>query len=177
MAIKSTAYLYTESFLVLPRSVFENDSLSLEEVALYILLLDRCKLSEQNGLRDELGLFVFCTLEDAASFLRCGRNKALAAFKGLLKKGLIQKERQGCGRANRYYVNALLETAPLPEERAEEAPLPEEAAPPPAPPVAQEEKAPASPSLCSAAVCSGELDFGESKSRALQLLADYDSKP
>ena len=106
MPIQSTQYIYEESFLAIPRVIFTNQTLSGAARLLYIHLLDRSKLSEKNGLIDQKGIFVYCTIEEAAKVIGCRLNKAHDTFDELLEQWLIEKKRQGLGRANKYYVNA-----------------------------------------------------------------------
>lgn len=106
MPIQSTRYIYEDSFLAVPRVIFSNKNLSAAARLLYIHLLDRSKLSEKNGLMDDNGIFVYCTIEEAAKVIGCRLNKAHDTFDELLEQGYIEKKRQGLGRANKYYVNA-----------------------------------------------------------------------
>ena len=100
----STEAIYQQSYLTIPRSVFCDESLSLEAMVLYGFLLDRTKLSERNHLQDEQGLFVFCTIEEACKVLRAGRCKVMQVFEELVEKKMLFRFRQGQRKANKYYI-------------------------------------------------------------------------
>ena len=100
----STEAIYQQSYLTIPRSVFCDESLSLEAMVLYGFLLDRTKLSERNRLQDEQGLFVFCTIEEACKVLRAGRCKVMQVFEELVEKKMLFRFRQGQRKANKYYI-------------------------------------------------------------------------
>ena len=100
----STDAIYQQSYLTIPRSVFCDESLSLEAMVLYGFLLDRTKLSERNRLQDEQGLFVFCTIEEACKVLRAGRCKVMQVFEELVEKKMLFRFRQGQRKANKYYI-------------------------------------------------------------------------
>lgn len=105
MFIKDTRWIYQQSYLTVPRSLFCDSSLSPAARLLYIHLLDRSKLSEQNGFVDDKGIFVFCTREEAARLLGCGLSKVQRCFKELVQGGYLFCVRQGQCRANKYYVH------------------------------------------------------------------------
>ncbi len=93
-----------DSFMQLPMELW-NSELSRDAVCLGTFLLNRCKLSELNNLRDDKGVYVFCTIDTAAKELHCGKVTAKKIFKELEEAGFITKSSQGVGKANRYYLN------------------------------------------------------------------------
>lgn len=106
-----------ESFLKMPRRLWEMP-LSPEAKLLYMGLADRAQLSARNGLADEEGVFVYCTLTEAARWLSCSPRKAQTVFAQLLEAKLLQKRRQGQMKPNRYYVLPLpRQPLPIREEK------------------------------------------------------------
>ena len=81
-----------ERFLMLPFDIFESD-LSPKAKLLYAYLLNLSSLSVKNGLHDEKGVYVFCTLETACRILDCGHDKATELFRELECAGLIWRKR------------------------------------------------------------------------------------
>ena len=66
---------------------------------LYALMLDRLKLSERNGWRDESGRPFIRLSTEEASLLR--------TFRELESPGLIRREKRGQGRPDRIFVRTL----------------------------------------------------------------------
>ena len=65
---------------------------TLEEAAVYSMLLDRMSLSMKNGWYDEAGrAYVYCSIETVMEFARCKKNKAGDILKKLDGIGLIDK--------------------------------------------------------------------------------------
>ena len=77
---------------------------------LYTKLYSRACLSatKDDLFRDELGIFVIYTVEEARDQLNCGKDKAINAFKELEEAGLIDRERHGYGNPYHIYVKDLL---------------------------------------------------------------------
>ena len=77
---------------------------------LFTKLYNRVCLSATKGdmFRDENGLYVIYTIEEACSQLNCGRDKAIRTFKELEEVGLINRERHGYGNPYHIYVKDLL---------------------------------------------------------------------
>ena len=119
MPIKSTEYIYEQSYLTLPRNIYANLDLSVHARMLYMYLLDISKLSEQNGYMDDKGIFVYCSIETAANIIGCRLNKAHDTFDELIEKGLLEKRRLGLGKPNKYYVNAVQNVAEEASETTE----------------------------------------------------------
>lgn len=70
---------------------------------LYIRLLDLATLSEKNGLTDENGLYVYCSVQQAQEILGCGHDKVGRVYRELEKAALIRRKKQGLGKADRIY--------------------------------------------------------------------------
>ena len=75
---------------------------------LYALMLDRLKLSERNGWRDESGRpFIRFSAGEAALLLGVSENKARRTFRELESPGLIRREKRGQGRPDRVFVRTF----------------------------------------------------------------------
>ncbi len=75
--------------------------------SVYLLLLDRARLSARSGdrWRDDRGrVFLFYPILDLAADLGCSKAAVCNSLKALEEKDLIFRQRQGMGRANRIYV-------------------------------------------------------------------------
>lgn len=70
---------------------------------LYIRLLDLSTLSEKNGLTDENGRYVYCSVQQAQEILGCGHDKVGRVYRELEKAALIRRKKQGLGKADRIY--------------------------------------------------------------------------
>ena len=77
---------------------------------LYTVMLGRTCLSATKGdaFRDEMGVYIIYTVEEAEGFLNCKKEKAMKVFKELETAGLIRRRRCGCGNPYRIYVKDLL---------------------------------------------------------------------
>lgn len=97
-----------EGFIRLPKALLFSDRyayLSIEAVILYAVMLDRMKLSTKGGWRDKNDrVYIYLTIEEACSILRCKDSKACRVFKELERAGLIERIRQGKNRPSRIYV-------------------------------------------------------------------------
>lgn len=112
-------------FYRIPKALLDG-GLSLEAAALYGLMLDRVGLSAGNGWTDSRGrVFIYFTLKEVQSRLRCGHNRATAFLRELERAGLIERRRQGLGRPAKIYVRSLSGG----EDVAPEGPSGEDAAP------------------------------------------------
>ena len=83
---------------------------------LYTVLLSRALISAQNNdWIDEQGRVFLCyTIDDLGAVLHRGESAILDALTALVKHDLIERERQGPGRANRIYVKVPPEEKTLP---------------------------------------------------------------
>ena len=77
---------------------------------LYTVMFGRTCLSATKGdtYRDEMGVYIIYTVEEAEGFLNCKKEKAMKVFKELEAAGLIKRRRCGCGNPYRIYVKDLL---------------------------------------------------------------------
>lgn len=98
----------SRAFFLIPKALIkspEYSSLNSDARLLYALMLDRTSLSTANGWRDENGkTFIYYTVENIASDLNCGMNKAVNTVTSLVEAGLIKKIKTGQGKPVRYYV-------------------------------------------------------------------------
>jgi hypothetical protein len=95
-------------YLVFPRFLLDSD---LGETAklLYIVLLDRARLSQQDARwRDEQGrVFLYYTIQDLGRTLHKGKSAIHEALLALENAGLIVREHQGARKANRIFIKCL----------------------------------------------------------------------
>ena len=77
---------------------------------LYTKLYSRACLSatKDDLFRDEHGVYVIYTVDEARDQLNCGKDKAINTFKELEEAGLIRRKRQGYGNPYHIYVKDLL---------------------------------------------------------------------
>ena len=101
--IKSGARL--PPYLMFPHFLLEME-LPANATLVYLLLLDRTRLSlSRQGWTDLMGdVFIYYPLEELAKTLRCSVRSVTTALLELSNKGLIERVRQGVGRANVIYV-------------------------------------------------------------------------
>jgi len=99
------------SFYRIPKLLFTCDyfkGLSTDAKVLYGLMLDRMGLSVKNRWFDnDNRAYIYFSIEDAMEMLNCGKNKAIKSMQELDSEqgiGLIEKRRQGMGKANIIYV-------------------------------------------------------------------------
>lgn len=99
------------SFYRIPKRLFTDRrfaTISTDAKLLYGILLDRMSLSMKNGWHDDQGrVYIIFTLEDVAETLGYKTEKAIKLFNELDTKkgvGLIERVRQGQGRASLIYV-------------------------------------------------------------------------
>lgn len=93
------------TYLMYPRFLLET---SLNDTArlVYLLLLDRARMSMANpGWEDEKGrIFVFYPIEDLAADTHRSQTVVKKAMAQLQQQGLIRRQRQGVGKANKIFV-------------------------------------------------------------------------
>lgn len=107
-------------FLCVPKELlFDNryKQLTIEAILLYAYMLDRLKLSIENGWKDSDGkVFIYFSLESIMDLLKCSKGKAISTLKELDEKhgiGLIEKKRSGYGKCSRIYVKEIFSTVIL----------------------------------------------------------------
>ena len=116
------------SFYRIPKQLFtleEFKKLSSDAKILYALMLDRVSLSIKNDWIDDQGrVYIFFSVEEVMEQVGCGKNKAIKCLKELDMEtgiGLIQKHRQGIGKANIIYVRTFVpdekQTSESPENK------------------------------------------------------------
>ncbi len=92
-------------YLIFPRALLTLD-LNAAELSIYMLLLDRARISARSeDWQDELGqVFLYFPIEKLA--VAAGRSPSAVkhALRGLEEKDLIARKRQGLGKPNRIYV-------------------------------------------------------------------------
>lgn len=106
------------SYLVLPRVFFpadkdeetEQGKLSVRAKLMYMLMLDRAKLSKKNGLVDEENrIFIIYSEKALCHDLQCGETTVYSCKNELKKIGLIDIKKQGLGKPARIYVKVPYE--------------------------------------------------------------------
>ena len=147
------AFLYPDTglppFFMYPRFLLEtnlNDTARL----VYILLLDRARLSQTNPQwQDETGrVFVYYTIPHLAEAAGRGQTGVKAALGQLEEAGLILRKRQGMGNPSRIYIRIPSENRPTirPENRPTILPENRPAIPSESRPAIRPENRPAIPS-------------------------------
>ena len=95
------------SFTRLPKFLFEAPTfkpLSNEAKILYAFILRRTELSRKNGWADEYGrIYLYYPIYEVVELLHCGRQKAVNTLRELQYAGLVEIQKQGCGKPNRIY--------------------------------------------------------------------------
>ena len=95
------------SFTRLPNFLFEAPTfkpLSNEAKVLYAFILRRTELSRKNGWADEYGrIYLYYPICEVVALLHCGRQKAVNTLRELQYAGLVEIQKQGCGKPNRIY--------------------------------------------------------------------------
>jgi hypothetical protein len=94
-----------QSYMMFPRFLLTCD-LSETAKLLYMVLLDRARLSQRNdGWTDERGrVFLYYPIRDLSTTLQKSEMTIKTALAALEKAALIVRERRGAGQANRLYV-------------------------------------------------------------------------
>ena len=78
--------------------------LSNEAKVLYAFILRRTDLSRKNGWADEYGcIYLYYPINEVVELLHCGRQKAVNTLRELQYAGLVEIQKQGCGKPNRIY--------------------------------------------------------------------------
>lgn len=96
-----------QSFTRLPNFLFEAPTfkpLSNEAKLLYAFILRRTDLSRKSGWADEFGkVYLYYPINEVVELLHCGRQKAVNTLRELQYAGLVDIQKQGCGKPNRIY--------------------------------------------------------------------------
>ena len=75
---------------------------------LYALMLDRVRLSERNGWRDENGRpFIRFSADEAAHLMGVSESTARRTLRQLESLELVRREKRGQGRPDRIFVRTL----------------------------------------------------------------------
>ena len=93
------------NYLIFPRTMLRL-GLNATETAVYMLLLDRARLSAQKGgWKDEMGyVYLFYPILSLSKDLGRGETAVRDALQSLEQRDLICRRRQGRGKPNRLYV-------------------------------------------------------------------------
>ncbi len=90
-----------------PEFLFEAPTfkaLSNEAKVLYAFILRRTELSRKNGWADDCGrIFLYYPICEVVTLLHCGRQKAVNTLRELQYAGLVEIQKQGCGKPNRIF--------------------------------------------------------------------------
>ena len=94
------------AYMAYPKFLIDMTDLSETAKLVYILLLDRARVSQaKGGWADEHGnVFIFYPIRDLAKAIHKSEMSVKTALSTLEKCGLILRKRQGVGKANRIYV-------------------------------------------------------------------------
>ena len=104
---------YIPPYMAYPRFLLDVD-ISETAKLVYMLLLDRARLSMKNGdWQDEQGrVFVLYTIPNLAKDIGKGETTVKKALNQLVKQGLILKQSLGPGQPNKIYVKIQTENSP-----------------------------------------------------------------
>lgn len=113
-----THYLTPDSlipaYMVFPRFLLERTSLNETAKIVYMILLNRARLSQKNdGWTDEHGhIFIYYPIKDMAVAIHKSEMSVKSALSALEKDKLIYRKHQGVGKANRIFVKIPAERKP-----------------------------------------------------------------
>ena len=98
-------------FLCVPKELlFDNryKQLTIEAILLYAYMLDRLKLSIENGWKDSDGkVFIYFSLESIMDLLKCSKGKAISTLKELSTPACSKSMlRSNADRTSRFYRTA-----------------------------------------------------------------------
>ena len=105
-----TQFLTTDTalpaYMAYPKFLLEMIDLSETAKLIYIVLLDRARVSQAKGswADDHGNVFIFYPIQDLAKAIHKSEMSVKTALSALEKCGLILRKRQGVGKANRIYV-------------------------------------------------------------------------
>lgn len=96
------------AFLQVPRVLIEDErfaDITTDAKFLYSFMLNRSFLSARSGWLDDAGrVYIYYTLEQIMADMHCANQKGTKLLKELEKAGLIERQKQGQGKATRIYV-------------------------------------------------------------------------
>lgn len=100
------------NYMVFPKFLLDRQTLSETSKILYMLLLDRARLSQKNdGWTDEKGhVFIYFPITALAETIHKSEMTVKTALNALEKEQLISRKRQGIGLPNRIYVKYPADT-------------------------------------------------------------------
>ena len=110
------------TFYRIPKLLFTDEiyqTVSTDAKMLYGLLLDRLSLSEKNDWKDEHGrVYQYFTIHQAQELLHFGHEKVCHLFAELDAADLIERRRQGQGKANRIYLKEFIQKSDFRNSRS-----------------------------------------------------------
>ena len=75
---------------------------------LYPIILRRTESARKDGWADEYGrIFLYYPICEVVALLHCGRQKAVNTLRELQYAGLVEIQKQGCGKPNRIYPKSF----------------------------------------------------------------------
>ena len=94
------------AYMVFPRFLLEKENLNETAKLLYVILLDRARMSQKNeGWTDEKGhVFIIYPIKDLAEIMHKSEMTVKTALSALEEDGLVVRKRRGPGAANHIYV-------------------------------------------------------------------------
>lgn len=100
--------------MAFPKFLLERTSLSETAKIVYMILLNRSRLSQKNdGWTDERGCIFICyPIKDIATAIHKSEMSVKTALSTLEKDKLIDRQHQGVGKANRIFVKIPVERKP-----------------------------------------------------------------
>ena len=113
-----THYLTPDSlipaYMAFPRFLLERTSLNETAKIVYMILLNRARLSQKNGgWTDKRGhIFIYYPIRDIADAIHKSEMSVKTALSALEKDKLIYRKHQGVGKANRIYVKIPVDNQP-----------------------------------------------------------------
>ncbi len=113
-----THYLHPNSkipeYMAFPKFLLERTSLNETAKIVYIILLNRTRLSQKNdGWTDVRGhIFIYYPIKDIAAVIHKSEMSVKIALSALERDKLIYRQHQGVGKANRIFVKIPAERKP-----------------------------------------------------------------
>ena len=100
--------------MAFPKLLLERTSLSETAKIVYMILLNRARLSQKNdGWTDERNhIFIYYPIKDIAAAIHKSEMSVKTALSALEKDKLIDRQHQGVGKTNRIFVKIPIERKP-----------------------------------------------------------------